>query len=92
MTNPSTPPVIKVKIEQGKSSKAEFSFVDTFRIGRDKNSDIRFTDNVVSRQHAEVRFEDGAWQVIDLQSGNGTFVEGIILKIIWAVPILILWV
>ena len=76
MTNPSTPPAIKVSIERGKAQKTEYCFSDTFRIGRDKNSDIRFTDDVVSRQHAEVRFEDGAWQVIDLQSGNGTFVEG----------------
>lgn len=27
----------------------------------------------VSRKHAEIRFEDGAWRVRDLGSSNGTF-------------------
>jgi len=76
MANPSTPPPIKVNIEQGKTSRTEYTLSGTFRIGRNKSCDIRFTDDVVSRQHAEIRFEDGAWQIVDLQSGNGTFIDG----------------
>jgi pSer/pThr/pTyr-binding forkhead associated (FHA) protein len=30
----------------------------------------------VSRKHAEIRFEDGAWRIKDLGSSNGTFLVG----------------
>jgi len=33
-------------------------------------------DDVVSRPHAEIRFEDGKWRLHDLNSTNGIFVDG----------------
>ena len=49
------------------------------RIGREPGSTILFSGDaakVVSTRHAEIRFEGGAWVVADLQSRNGTYVNG----------------
>jgi signal transduction histidine kinase/pSer/pThr/pTyr-binding forkhead associated (FHA) protein len=46
------------------------------RIGRDASNAIRIPDNELSRQHAEVRFENGEYTIVDLISSNGTFVNG----------------
>ena len=45
-------------------------------IGRSKDSDIRLEDPNVSRRHAEVRQEDGAYLLVDLDSTNGVAVNG----------------
>ncbi len=46
-------------------------------IGRAADSDLVVDDVLVSRRHAEVRAVDGgAWEVVDLGSHNGTFVNG----------------
>lgn len=41
-------------------------------IGRDRSNYIILDSKRISRRHAEIRFEDGAFFVIDLESGNGT--------------------
>jgi signal transduction histidine kinase/pSer/pThr/pTyr-binding forkhead associated (FHA) protein len=46
------------------------------RIGRDAANAIRIPDNELSRQHAEIRFENGEYSIVDLVSSNGTFVNG----------------
>jgi ABC-type multidrug transport system ATPase subunit/pSer/pThr/pTyr-binding forkhead associated (FHA) protein len=50
----------------------------TVRIGRDSDNDIVIDDDLlVSRHHAEVRRRgDGGWEIVDLRSHNGTFVNG----------------
>jgi hypothetical protein len=45
-------------------------------IGRSREADIVLQDPNVSRRHAELRREDGAWQVVDLGSTNGIKVNG----------------
>lgn len=45
-------------------------------IGRDPKSDIVLDDRRVSRRHAEVRLRLGRYTLYDLQSTNGTFVNG----------------
>ncbi|CAG7572402.1 ABC-type multidrug transport system ATPase subunit [Barrientosiimonas humi] len=45
-----------------------------FVIGRDRGCDLTVVDSRVSRRHAEVRHEGGAWVVVDLGSSNGTYV------------------
>jgi putative nucleotidyltransferase with HDIG domain len=47
------------------------------RAGRQANFEIVLDDNSVSRRHAEVRSTDQGWQLIDLNSTNGTFVNGV---------------
>ena len=44
-------------------------------IGRG-NGEVPINDNTVSRRHAEIRFDNGAWTLRDLESANGTYVNG----------------
>lgn len=46
------------------------------RIGRLPDNDVVLDDMLVSRRHAELRRTGYAWQLVDLDSGNGTFVNG----------------
>lgn len=46
-------------------------------IGRDASAAIRLDDRLVSRRHARVLPADGAWVVEDLDTRNGTFVNGV---------------
>jgi hypothetical protein len=50
--------------------------VEPVTIGRLPECDVVITDASVSRRHAEVRRRDGAFVVIDLDSTNGTRVNG----------------
>jgi putative nucleotidyltransferase with HDIG domain len=47
------------------------------RAGRLASLEIVLDDSSVSRRHAEVRFADGGWFVRDLESTNGTYVNGV---------------
>ena len=48
------------------------------QIGRGRDNDVILADDEkgVSRTHAELRFENGRYVVVDLQSQNGTWVNG----------------
>jgi pSer/pThr/pTyr-binding forkhead associated (FHA) protein len=41
-------------------------------IGRNMHNDIVINDKFVSRQHAEIRLEDGKFHIYDLNSTSGT--------------------
>jgi hypothetical protein len=45
-------------------------------LGRSKDSDIQVEDANVSRRHAELRREGSTWWVVDLDSTNGTELNG----------------
>jgi hypothetical protein len=75
MTRPTAPP-IRLRIERGAADKSDYRFTQPFRCGRDKSCEVRLTDTAVSRFHAEFWFSDGKWRVLDLQSANGTYVDG----------------
>jgi hypothetical protein len=47
-----------------------------FVIGRSRDADLMLDDPNVSRRHAELRREEGAWLVADLASTNGVKVNG----------------
>jgi pSer/pThr/pTyr-binding forkhead associated (FHA) protein len=72
---PSIPPVY-VRVQQGTLWSEERRFTDTFRIGRDPACDLSITEQVVSKVHAEVRCEEGQWWLVDVQSRNGTYLDG----------------
>ncbi|HLZ46267.1 MAG TPA: FHA domain-containing protein [Gemmatimonadales bacterium] len=51
----------------------------TLRLGRDPDSSVVVRGDaarVVSVRHAELRYEHGAWLLVDLGSKNGTYVDG----------------
>jgi soluble lytic murein transglycosylase-like protein len=53
------------------------------RIGRGEDCDVRFDarlDARVSTHHAEIRFEDGQYVVVDVGSTNGTLVNGKLVR------------
>ncbi len=49
-------------------------------IGRSKECDIRVSDPNVSRRHAEIRQDDSAYWIVDLESTNGVSVNGRAVK------------
>ncbi|HEY6770687.1 MAG TPA: sigma 54-interacting transcriptional regulator [Candidatus Sulfotelmatobacter sp.] len=52
-------------------------------IGRDATNLVAITDPSVSRKHCLLRQEDGRFQVRDLESRNGTLVNGVTAKEHW---------
>jgi Nif-specific regulatory protein len=49
-------------------------------IGREPSNEISFLDSSVSRRHCLIRKEGEVFQIRDLESRNGTFVNGVPLK------------
>lgn len=49
---------------------------DPVLIGRDPQNDVVIDDRRVSRKHAEIRLRLGRYTLYDLQSTNGTYVNG----------------
>jgi pSer/pThr/pTyr-binding forkhead associated (FHA) protein len=45
-------------------------------LGRQSDADLRMPQPDVSRQHCRFQFADGAWQILDLDSLNGVYVNG----------------
>jgi pSer/pThr/pTyr-binding forkhead associated (FHA) protein len=45
-------------------------------IGRGDHNDVRLNDTSVSTSHATLLLKRGTWYVVDLQSANGTYVDG----------------
>jgi pSer/pThr/pTyr-binding forkhead associated (FHA) protein len=45
-------------------------------IGRGDHNDVRLNDASVSSSHATLLLKRGTWYVVDLQSANGTYVDG----------------
>ncbi len=49
---------------------------DVAVIGRGSDQ-LPLTDQTISRRHAELRVADGSWMLVDLNSANGTYVNGV---------------
>lgn len=63
---------------QGPDKGKRFELPDTEpqQIGRSSES-LPLTDTTISRRHAELTPDDGKWFINDLDSSNGTYVNGI---------------
>lgn len=72
---PSGPPIY-VRMQQGSQWSDERSFTDSFRIGRSPECDLFVPEPVVSKVHAEIRWEEGQWWLVDAHSRNGTYLDG----------------
>lgn len=66
-----------LEIDGGQDSTKRFVVSPTgLRIGRAPPADIILTDRQVSRSHCLVELADGGLRVSDLNSTNGTFIDG----------------
>lgn len=66
-----------IKYRSGpKDGREEVFSSHTIGMGRDPQCDIVFDDPTVSLNHAEIRFENGRYLVRDLDSTNGTYLNG----------------
>ena len=72
----SSPPLLRVSVEAAPGDVQSYAFSQPFRIGRTDDCGLPVKNEYVSRNHAEVVFENGQWCVRDLNSGNGLFVDG----------------
>ena len=60
------------------SSSKVYSFEKkVIKIGRLEDNDLIIDDPRVSRNHAELRFHEGHYEIVDLNSTGGTFVNGV---------------
>ncbi|MBN1436091.1 MAG: FHA domain-containing protein [Sedimentisphaerales bacterium] len=69
--------MLTLSILQGPDKGRSFDIdLDEVLIGRDA-PDAPLGDNTVSRRHAVLRNADGVWMIRDLNSANGTYVNGV---------------
>ena len=77
MAQPSAPaPSGRLVVEIGPDEGREFRLRGTMRIGRSEDSEITLSDAQASRHHAAISPEPGGFVIQDLNSSNGTFVNG----------------
>ncbi len=63
-------------ISQGADQGKRFEFTSgPVAMGRDNSNAVQLHDNEVSRRHAEVRLNPNGYQIVDLGSANGTYVN-----------------
>ncbi len=59
-------------------------FTDTVRLGRAETNGVVVNHDLVSAEHLEVRKNDDGWEIVDLGSTNGTFVDD---KLVMRAPV-----
>jgi Inner membrane component of T3SS, cytoplasmic domain len=75
---PAQPSKAQLVIMRGSANRQSAPLeVDAVTIGRALSNTLVLNDAQASRLHARVDFENGAWSLKDLNSRNGTFVNGI---------------
>jgi membrane-bound lytic murein transglycosylase D len=75
-TDSNTSQPVRVRVRLGTTWSGEQRFIQAFRIGRSTDCQVVVPEGMVSRTHAEVRFEDGQWWLVDRQSTHGLYVDG----------------
>ncbi|MFE7417229.1 ATP-binding cassette domain-containing protein [Rhodococcus sp. NPDC057529] len=65
-------PRVVVETDHGRTTHSAGRAV---RIGRDPQLEVTIVDPVVSREHAQLTWDDG-WQLVDSGSKNGIYVDG----------------
>jgi len=60
---------------QGQTGNFEINAPE-FIVGREENNNYRINLPIVSRQHFKIEFEAGGYKLTDLESSNGTVING----------------
>lgn len=71
-----SPAVPRLVIQVGTAVESRLIDTAPFTIGRLAENNLSFEDSQISRRHARIEFEKGAYVLVDLQSTHGTFVDG----------------
>ncbi|MDP1809461.1 MAG: FHA domain-containing protein [Actinomycetota bacterium] len=67
----------KIRVIDGRSAPGSYAIDDSVLLGRAPECDIRLDDVAVSARHARISKRGRHWLVEDLDSSNGTFVDGV---------------
>ncbi|MBN1148977.1 MAG: FHA domain-containing protein [Anaerolineales bacterium] len=68
----------KLVWREDKNTLKEYVVYEGFTtlIGREKSNHIVLMNPIVSKRHAQIHWQDNAFMITDLDSSNGTFVDG----------------
>jgi phosphoserine phosphatase RsbU/P len=72
--------VPKLRFQNGPRRNTEFAFDKRVMVGRRGNADLSIDDPTISRRHAVLTWMNEECTVLDLGSGNGTFINGRIVS------------
>lgn len=68
---------VTLRVVQGTREGAEYPLRrERLTLGRKREADLVFDDDLMSRVHAAIEFHDGGFRVVDLGSRNGTRLNG----------------
>jgi len=70
------PAPLEIIVLSGDLENQRFSVTDKLGLGRETDNDLILTDQKVSRYHAIIQRTGITYQIIDQNSGNGTYVNG----------------
>lgn len=73
--------IITIHVRPVRPGMSDFSVLRVtqdveIEVGRGRASTVRYHNRLVSMRHARIRVRDGGFQVCDLQSANGTYLNG----------------
>src|SRR5438046_1046998 len=71
---------VRLVVEQGRRRKSFTLSSTSAVIGRGRGNTVRIPSAEVSRRHCRLRIKDGLVTVEDLNSVNGTFVNGALVE------------
>jgi peptidoglycan lytic transglycosylase D len=71
---------VLLEVIKGQSRESIKRFTGTFLVGRSSECEIQVHDNCVSRKHLKVSFDGTQWMLQDLESANGTFMNGVRIR------------
>ncbi|MCI0398652.1 MAG: FHA domain-containing protein [Chloroflexi bacterium] len=74
----STPAQARLIVEEGPNPGQEFILIEfPVVVGRASSADVAIADQRISREHARLSYVNGHYQIEDLGSSNGTFVNDV---------------
>jgi YD repeat-containing protein len=72
----SGPASVEITVLSGELENQHFPIGDHLSLGREKDNDLTLPDKKASRHHAILQRQGAVYQITDLNSGNGTYVNG----------------